>query len=108
MISPNWQADCPQCVASKFTCDEHYRVGVGMTHSVTPEIECPKCDNLGFMWPFGPICSECHGTGWRAMTPDEEADAAERQEQERIHGEPPVTMAEQHRAAWQQKQDLRP
>lgn len=21
----NWQADCPQCVASKFTCDKHYR-----------------------------------------------------------------------------------
>ncbi len=20
-----WQADCPQCVASKFTCDKHYR-----------------------------------------------------------------------------------
>ena len=21
---PNWQADCPKCVASKFTCDEHF------------------------------------------------------------------------------------
>lgn len=20
----NWQADCPQCVASKFTCDKHF------------------------------------------------------------------------------------
>lgn len=79
-----------------------------MTHSVTHEIECPKCDNLGFMWPFGPICSGCHGEGWRPMTDDELADAAERQEQDRIHGEPPVTMAEQHRAAWDQKRSLRP
>ena len=23
-IRRNWQADCPKCVASKFTCDEHY------------------------------------------------------------------------------------
>ena len=20
-----WRADCPQCVGSKFTCDEHYQ-----------------------------------------------------------------------------------
>lgn len=110
-IGLNWQADCPKCVASKFTCDEHYRVGVGMTHSVTQEVECRQCDGEGFTrtneWPFGPTCTACNGEGWRAMTPDEEADAAERQEQERIHGEPPVTMDEMHRAAWDQKQDLR-
>lgn len=22
---PGWQADCPKCVASKFTCDEHHQ-----------------------------------------------------------------------------------
>ena len=25
--SPRWRADCPKCVASKFTCDEHYLAG---------------------------------------------------------------------------------
>lgn len=24
-LRPNWQADCPQCVASKLTCDKHYQ-----------------------------------------------------------------------------------
>lgn len=70
------------------------------------EIECPKCDNLGFMWPFGPICSECAGEGWRAMTGDELDAAAERQAEDTM-SEPPITMAEQHRAAWEQKQELR-
>lgn len=108
MIRPNWQADCPKCVASKFTCDEHYRAGVGMTDFVTPEIECPKCDNLGFMWPFGPICSECAGEGWRPMTPEEEAEAAERQAEERAeNGWAYPTLDEQHRAAWEEKQELR-
>lgn len=23
-LNQNWQADCPKCVASKFTCDEHF------------------------------------------------------------------------------------
>lgn len=22
--SSNWRADCPKCVTSKFTCDEHF------------------------------------------------------------------------------------
>lgn len=24
MRDSGWRADCPRCVASKFTCDEHY------------------------------------------------------------------------------------
>lgn len=104
MIRPNWQANCPKCVASKFTCDDHYRAGV--TVFDTPEIECPKCDNLGFMWPFGPICSECEGNGWRPMTDDELEAAAERQAEDAM-SEPPVTLTEKHRAAWDQKQALR-
>lgn len=77
----------------------------------TPEIECTKCDNLGFMWPFGPTCSACNGKGWRPMTPDEEADAAEaayeRQMEDYYGCSSPVTLDEQHRAAWKQKQELR-
>lgn len=98
MTRSNWQADCPRCVGSKFTCDEHYQAG-RVTVFDTPEIECPKCDNLGFMWPFGPICSECDGKGWRPMSDDELADAAERQEHDRIHGEPPVSVQEQYQRA---------
>lgn len=66
---------------------------------MSQDIECPTCDAHG--------CVECNFTGWRPMTADEEADAAEAAEQERIHGEPPVTMAEQHQRDWQQKQELR-
>jgi len=98
-MRPNWQADCPRCVAGKFTCDEHYR----------PEIECRECNGEGFVrtngWPFGPTCTACEGEGWRPMNDDELADAAERQAEDAA-GEPPITMDEQHRAAWQQKQEL--
>lgn len=27
MKDPNWQADCANCVGSKFTCDEHFNGG---------------------------------------------------------------------------------
>lgn len=77
-----------------------------MTYSVTPEIECPDCDGYGkarIAFIGSPDCPACHGEGWRPMNDDELADAAERQEQDRIEGEPPVTLAEQHRAAWEQK-----
>lgn len=77
---------------------------------MTPEIECPECDGEGFIrtngWPFGPNCTACNGEGWRPMT-DEELEAAAERQQEDNASEPPITMAEQHRAAWQQKQDLR-
>ena len=78
---------------------------------MTHEIECTRCSGEGNIYNslFREMvgCPDCFTLGWRAMTADEEADAAEAQEQERIHGEPPVNMAEQHRAAWAQKQDLR-
>lgn len=98
-MRPNWQADCPQCVASKFTCDKHYR----------PETECPDCDGHGRV-PTAEHpamqCTACNGEGWRMMTDDELADAAERQA-ERAASEPPVSLAGQHRAAWDLKQELR-
>lgn len=25
ILRANWQADCPQCVGSKFTCDKHFK-----------------------------------------------------------------------------------
>jgi len=32
----SWRPGCPQCVASKFTCDTHYRQGVGFS-DLAPE-----------------------------------------------------------------------
>ena len=103
MMSANWKADCPKCVASKFTCDDHYR----------PEIECPQCGGDGSLVTITEDgvhevadCRACAGEGWRPMTDDEIEAAAERQAEEAA-SEPPVTMAEQHRAAWDQKQALR-
>ena len=98
-MRPNWQANCPRCVASKFTCDEHYR----------PEIECSDCDGHGERWDAQRVshqCTACNGEGWRGMTGDELDAAAERQAEDAA-SEPPATLAEQHRAAWQQKQELR-
>ncbi|EQA97312.1 hypothetical protein L286_23595 [Sphingobium sp. HDIP04] len=74
------------------------------------EIECPTCDGEGYIradgLPFGPDCEACEGTGWREMNADELAAAAERQAEDAA-SEPPVTMNEMHRAAWDQKQELR-
>ena len=93
---------------------------------MSQDIECTRCEGSGEVCGVTPSrrshfvgyddlspddytdkCSDCDGTGWRPMTEDEEADAAEAAEQDRIHGEPPVTLAEQHRAAWDQKRSLR-
>ncbi len=68
-----------------------------MTHE--PEIECRECHGLG--------CPECAFEGWRLMSEDERDDAAEAQEQDRISGEPPMSLDEQHAAAWREKQALR-
>lgn len=75
------------------------------------EIECPDCSGNGFIPPQVRMgesmdCTACEGTGWREMTPDEEADAAERYAEDAA-SEPPVTMDEMHRAAWHQKQTLK-
>lgn len=95
-----WQADCPKCVASKFTCDDHY----------APDIECTQCSGEGFIrtngWPFGPACEACNGEGWRPMTDDEVADAAEREHEAMCEGEPPFTMAEQYQRAAEEKRRL--
>ncbi|WP_030538334.1 hypothetical protein [Sphingobium sp. DC-2] len=71
----------------------------------TPENECPDCDGYGVLSLAHSDCEACEGTGWRAMTDDELADAAERQAEDAA-SEPPVTLAEQHRAAWLQKEAL--
>ncbi len=65
------------------------------------EIECPDCDGYGTRLVPGKLddadtCPACKGEGWRPMTDDEMADAAERQHQDMCEGEPPVTMAEQY------------
>lgn len=90
-----------------------------MTHYLNgyvPDIECPACNGNGWLprrWGFNSRvqlteedCPECLGHGYRPMTQDEIDDAAE-QQAERDMSEPPVTMDEQHRAAWAQKQELR-
>lgn len=82
----------------------------------SPSVECDRCDGHGWVQVrrFGILsgvheedCPICCGHGWRPMTEDEISDAAEAAEQDAIHGEPPVTMDEQHRAAWAEKQELR-
>ncbi len=62
-----------------------------------PQIECPSCKARG--------CPECAFEGWREMTDDELADAAEAQEQDRISGEPPITLDEQHARAFAEHQE---
>lgn len=52
-------------------------------------------------------CEFCRGQGYRAMTQDEIDDAAEDAFSDMCEGEPPVSLDEQHRAAWKQKQELR-
>lgn len=87
-----------------------------MTHSDTPEIEYPECDGEGFTMKRLPRvggglyevnCEACNGMGWRAMTEDEEADAAEEQHRLMCEGEAPMSMQEAYEAAFRQKQELR-
>ena len=80
----------------------------------TPEIECRECHGEGvaeIVCGYERPCDACNGKGWRAMTPDEEADAAEaayeRQMEDYYGGNSPVTLGEQHHAAWKQKQALK-
>ena len=100
-----------------------------MTHYLTgfvPDIECPTCNGHGEVCGVNPNrrsrfvgmddlspddftveCADCCGHGWRPMTQDEMDDAAEAAWDRAQEGEPPVTMREQHEAAWKQKQELR-
>src|SRR3546814_14045419 len=56
--------------------------GVGVMNE-TPEEECGQCEVHACIrtraWPLGPPCPACNGMGYRPMTEDEEADAAEEQ-----------------------------
>ena len=90
-----------------------------MTHYLNgfaPDVECTDCDGNGFTMKRQPRlgpgiyeveCETCCGHGWRPMTQDEIDDAAAGAFSELCEGEPPITMDEQHRAAWEQKQELR-
>lgn len=90
-----------------------------MTHYLNgfvPDVECPRCNGNGWLprrWGFNSRvqlteenCPDCCGHGWRPMTQDEIDDAAEQQADDSM-SEPPMSMDEQHRAAWAQKQELR-
>lgn len=81
-----------------------------------PEIECPDCNGYGHTMKrnlsLGPglyehTCGACNGHGWRAMTEDEEADAAEEQFYLMMEGEAPLSMREAYEQAFKQKQALR-
>lgn len=83
-----------------------------MTYSVTHEIECPECDGNGWVGKRLPrlgggvhevTCEHCSGHGWRPMAQAEIDDAAADAFSDMCEGEPPVTLAEQHRAAWERK-----
>lgn len=80
------------------------------------EIECPECEGNGWIGKRLPMlgggvhevnCEACNGTGWRAMTEDEENDAAEAAYEAMCTSEPPVSMKERHEAAWKLKQELK-
>lgn len=99
-----------------------------MTHypnGFSPDVECEACNGHGEVCGVNPNrrsrfvgqddlspddftveCAACCGTGFRPMTQDELDAAAERQAEETM-SEPPMTMAEQHRAAFAQKQESR-
>ena len=74
------------------------------------DVECPTCDGWGNVERNSrhdsTDCPACNGTGWRPMTSDELDAAAERQAEDAM-SEPPMSLNEQHRAAWEQKQELR-
>src|SRR3546814_17484518 len=74
----------------------------------TPETECRQCDGQGFIrtneWPFGPTCPACNGMGYRPMTEDEEADAAEEQHSLMCEGEPPLSMQEAYEIAFRSEE----
>lgn len=81
-----------------------------------PSVECDHCAGHGWVMVrrFGTLsapdqedCPICCGEGWRPMTQDEIDDAAADAFSDMCEGEPPVTLGEQHRAAWEQKQELR-
>lgn len=79
------------------------------------DVECSACGGEGeIYWPNSQdpassieICPDCNGMGWRAMTEDEEADAAEEQYRLMCEGEAPMSMQEAYEVAFRQKQELR-
>lgn len=89
------------------------------------KIICPTCNGEGEVEAIGVVqcisivaefppdpvmdeCEDCHGEGYRPMTAEEEAEAAERQWEERQENAWAYpTLDEQHRAAWEIKQELR-
>ena len=85
-----------------------------------PDVECKECDGNGFVMKRQPRlgrglyevdCEACCGHGWRPMNDEEQSDAAEaayeRFCEDFYGGSSPVTLDEQHRAAWLQKREAR-
>lgn len=81
-----------------------------MAHDPDYETECDECNGEGMIWNNadptsgqGYECEKCNGTGWREMTDDEIADAAESAYERQFEGEPPMSFSE--RAEMQAKRD---
>lgn len=80
------------------------------------DFECLRCSNTGHdCRDVDCVCSDCEGSGWVECDRGGvncpysccACEAAwERQEADKA-SEPPVSMDEQHRAAWKQKQALK-
>lgn len=100
-----------------------------MTHYLNgfvPDVECTTCNGHGEVCGVNPNrrsrfvgmddlspddftveCADCAGHGWRPMTDDELADAAEAQHEAMCEGEPPVSMDEMHQRAHREKMEAR-
>ena len=100
-----------------------------MTHYLNgfvTDVECTTCNGHGEVCGVNPNrrsrfvgmddlspddftveCSDCAGHGWRPMTDDELADAAEAQHEAMCEGEPPVSMDEMHQSAHREKMESR-
>lgn len=96
------------------------------TRGFVPDIECTRCNGTGEVCGVNPNrrsrfvgmddlspddftveCSDCCGVGWRPMTDEEMDRAAEDAFSDMCEGEPPVSVDEQHRSAFNEKMRLK-
>lgn len=57
-MNANWQADCPQCVASKFTCDAHYGSSMSVPFPAFADRLPAKLPTLRDLWLAAAEASE--------------------------------------------------
>lgn len=69
------------------------------------QVASAQAEARRYVADFAP-CPACNGIGWRPMN-ENELDAAAEQQAEDAMSEPPMSLDEQHRRAWDQKQELR-